>query len=99
MSGRCHGDSTVRGTHPEVNCLSSLPDVDALPYENPKTEQVSDTMPLWFWIAFAAGCAQTARNALARSMVGEISPPLNSWSRFTFMLPLLFPMVTFFVMR
>ncbi len=56
-------------------------------------------MPLWVWIALATGCAQTARNILARSMVGEISAPLNSWARFAFMLPWLFPVVTFFVMR
>ncbi len=56
-------------------------------------------MPLWVWIALAAGCAQTARNALARSLVGKIPPTLNSWSRFLFMLLLAFPLVIFFVMR
>lgn len=56
-------------------------------------------MPLWVWIALAAGCAQTARNALSRSMAQEIPPTLNSWSRFTFMLPLIAPLMTFFVMR
>ncbi len=52
---------------------------------------------LWVWIAFAAGCVQTARNAFSRSLVGQISPTLNSWSRFAFMLPLAFPLVAFFV--
>ncbi len=56
-------------------------------------------MPLWVWIAFAAGCAQTARNALSRSLVGEIPPTLISWSRFAFILPLVVPMVIFIVIR
>ncbi len=56
-------------------------------------------MPLWVWIALGTGFAQTARNILARSMVGEISALLNSWSRFVFMLPWLLPLVTFFVIR
>jgi drug/metabolite transporter (DMT)-like permease len=42
---------------------------------------------MWVGLAFAAGCFQTARNALARSLVGQITPALNSWSRFTFNLP------------
>ncbi|PON16758.1 hypothetical protein C2W62_16785 [Candidatus Entotheonella serta] len=56
-------------------------------------------MPLWVWLALATGCAQTARNTVARSMVGEISAPLNSWARFVFMLLWLLPLVAFFVMR
>jgi drug/metabolite transporter (DMT)-like permease len=42
---------------------------------------------VWAALAFAAGSFQTARNALARSLVGRITPALNSWSRFTFNLP------------
>jgi len=42
---------------------------------------------MWFFIALSAGCMQTARNALARSLAGKISPALNSWSRFAFNLP------------
>ncbi len=56
-------------------------------------------MPVWVWMALATGCAQTARNTLARSMMGEISAPLNSWARFAFMLPWLLPVVAFLVMR
>ena len=42
---------------------------------------------MWAELAFAAGCFQTGRNALARSLAGQISPALNSWSRFAFNLP------------
>ena len=42
---------------------------------------------MWVGLAFAAGCFQTARNALAHSLAGQITPALNSWSRFTFNLP------------
>lgn len=42
---------------------------------------------MWALIALAAACFQTARNAVARSLAGHISPALNSWSRFTFNLP------------
>ena len=45
------------------------------------------SIPLWVAIAFSAGTFQTARNALARSLSGRISPALNSWSRFAFNLP------------
>ncbi len=79
--------------------LRRFPDGHTLSRDNPKTEQVRDTLPLWIWLALATGFAQTARNTLARSMIGEISAPLNSWSRFVFMLPWLVPLVTFFVMR
>ncbi len=44
-------------------------------------------MEIWLPIALAAGCLQTARNGLARSLAGKISPALSSWSRFTFNLP------------
>ncbi|ETW93682.1 MAG: hypothetical protein ETSY1_38175 [Candidatus Entotheonella factor] len=56
-------------------------------------------MPLWVWLTLGTVLAQTARNAIARSMVEEISAPLNSWARYAFMLPWLFPVVIFFVMR
>uniref|UniRef100_UPI000B7F01DF EamA family transporter n=1 Tax=Candidatus Entotheonella palauensis TaxID=93172 RepID=UPI000B7F01DF len=56
-------------------------------------------MQLWVWLTLGTVFAQTARNAIARSMVEEVSAPLNSWSRFAFMLPWLFPLVMFFVMR
>ncbi|ETX03169.1 MAG: hypothetical protein ETSY1_00975 [Candidatus Entotheonella factor] len=56
-------------------------------------------MPLWVWIALGTGFAQTTRNTIARSMTREISAPLNSWARFAFMLPWLFPMAAFFVMH
>lgn len=42
---------------------------------------------MWVELALAAGVFQTARNALARSLVGRASPLLNSWSRFAFNLP------------
>lgn len=42
----------------------------------------------WIELSLAAGCLQTARNALSRSLAGQVSPTLNSWSRFTFNLPL-----------
>jgi drug/metabolite transporter (DMT)-like permease len=42
---------------------------------------------LWVWLALGAGTFQTARNGLARSLSGSISPALNSWSRFAFNLP------------
>jgi drug/metabolite transporter (DMT)-like permease len=42
---------------------------------------------LWFVLAITAATVQTARNALAQSVSAQISPALNSWSRFTFCLP------------
>ncbi len=42
---------------------------------------------MWIELSLAAGTFQTARNALARSLVGRVSPALNSWSRFAFNLP------------
>jgi drug/metabolite transporter (DMT)-like permease len=42
---------------------------------------------VWALISLAGGCFQTARNGLARSLAGRISPALNSWARFTFNLP------------
>jgi drug/metabolite transporter (DMT)-like permease len=41
------------------------------------------------WVVLALGAAlfQTARNALAQSLASQISPSLNSWSRFAFSLP------------
>lgn len=50
---------------------------------------------MWVEIALIAGCLQTARNAFARSLVGKISPALNSWSRFAFNFPPLFPLICF----
>jgi drug/metabolite transporter (DMT)-like permease len=52
---------------------------------------------MWVEIALLAGCLQTARNAFARSLAGKISPALNSWSRFAFNFPLLFPLMCFLV--
>ncbi len=42
----------------------------------------------WIELSLAGGCLQTARNALSKSLAGQISPTLNSWSRFAFNLPL-----------
>ena len=42
---------------------------------------------LWIPLALVAGILQSARNGLARSLSGAISPVLNSWSRFAFNLP------------
>jgi len=42
---------------------------------------------MWVPIALTAACFQSARNALSRSLVGQVSPVLNSWSRFSFNLP------------
>lgn len=42
---------------------------------------------MWVFLALGAGCLQTVRNALAKSLSGQISPALNSWSRFAFNLP------------
>jgi drug/metabolite transporter (DMT)-like permease len=41
----------------------------------------------WVLLALVGGVAQTTRNALAQSVARQISPALNSWSRFTFCLP------------
>lgn len=43
---------------------------------------------LWVVLAIGAALAQTTRNAVAQSLSAKISPALNSWSRFTFCLPL-----------
>jgi drug/metabolite transporter (DMT)-like permease len=42
---------------------------------------------MWILLAVIAGCVQTARNALSRSLTGKISPTLSSWARFSFNLP------------
>ncbi|HJS75145.1 MAG TPA: EamA family transporter [Vicinamibacteria bacterium] len=42
---------------------------------------------MWVLLALVAGLLQSARNGLARSLAGRISPVLNSWSRFAFNLP------------
>jgi drug/metabolite transporter (DMT)-like permease len=42
---------------------------------------------LWVVLAIGAALAQTTRNAVAQSVSAEISPALNSWSRFAFCLP------------
>ncbi|UCE85798.1 MAG: EamA family transporter [Deltaproteobacteria bacterium] len=54
---------------------------------------------MWVSVAFAAGCFQTARNALSRSLVGRITPALNSWSRFAFNLPFAALLVAALVVR
>jgi drug/metabolite transporter (DMT)-like permease len=41
----------------------------------------------WVVISLTAAGFQTARNSFARSLVGHVSPALNSWSRFAFNLP------------
>ena len=45
------------------------------------------SIELWVVLAIAAALAQTTRNAVAQSVSSQISPALNSWSRFTFCLP------------
>ncbi|MGH9388700.1 MAG: hypothetical protein ACRD1Z_03730, partial [Vicinamibacteria bacterium] len=42
---------------------------------------------MWVLLALGAGLLQSARNGFARSLVGSISPVLNSWARFSFNLP------------
>jgi drug/metabolite transporter (DMT)-like permease len=42
---------------------------------------------MWIPLALAAGTLQTVRNGLANTLAREISPVLNSWSRFGFNLP------------
>lgn len=54
---------------------------------------------MWFFLSLAAGTIQAARNGLARSLVGKISPTLNSWSRFTFNLPFSGALVALLVVR
>jgi drug/metabolite transporter (DMT)-like permease len=48
---------------------------------------------MWIALALTAGTVQAARNALARSLAGKVSPALNSWARFTFNLPFLTPLL------
>ena len=54
---------------------------------------------MWVLLALGAGCLQTARNALAKSLSGQISPALNSWSRFAFNLPFSLALVLFLDLR
>ncbi len=54
---------------------------------------------MWVALALLAGCFQTARNALARSLAGEITPALNSWSRFAFNLPFSTLLIVALVLR
>lgn len=42
---------------------------------------------MWVALSLAAGGFQTARNALARSLSGRVTPALISWARFAFNLP------------
>ena len=42
---------------------------------------------LWIILAIGAALAQTTRNAFAQNLSDQISPALNSWSRFAFCLP------------
>lgn len=48
---------------------------------------------MWIALALTAGTVQAARNGLARSLAGKVSPALNSWARFTFNLPFLTPLL------
>ncbi len=43
---------------------------------------------MWILIAICAASFQTSRNVLARGIVREVSPALNTWARFAFNLPL-----------
>lgn len=43
--------------------------------------------PLWVLLAIGAALAQTTRNVVAQTISSDISPALNSWSRFAFCLP------------
>jgi drug/metabolite transporter (DMT)-like permease len=45
------------------------------------------SVELWVVLAVTAAVAQTTRNAIAQSISSQISPALNSWSRFAFCLP------------
>lgn len=42
---------------------------------------------LWIVLAVGAALAQSTRNAFAQNLASQISPALNSWSRFAFCLP------------
>lgn len=42
---------------------------------------------LWVALSLAAGLFQSARNGLAKSLAGALSPTLISWARFAFNLP------------
>lgn len=42
---------------------------------------------MWVFLALGAGLVQSMRNGLSRSLVGQVSPILNSWARFAFNLP------------
>jgi drug/metabolite transporter (DMT)-like permease len=53
---------------------------------------------MWVFLALGAGLLQSARNAFARSLVGSISPVLNSWARFAFNLPFSTTLVTVLVL-
>ena len=54
---------------------------------------------MWVELSLAGGLFQTTRNALARSLSGQISPTLNSWSRFAFNLPFSTALVAALVYR
>lgn len=54
---------------------------------------------MWVFLALGAGCLQTVRNALAKSLSGQVSPALNSWSRFAFNLPFALLLVLFLDLR
>ncbi len=54
---------------------------------------------MWVELSLAAGVLQTARNGLARSLSGKVSPTLNSWSRFAFNLPFSIALVSVLVVR
>ena len=51
----------------------------------------------WVEISIAAGVFLTLRNALARTLSGQISPVLISWARFAFNLPFSISAVLFLV--
>jgi drug/metabolite transporter (DMT)-like permease len=54
---------------------------------------------MWAELSLAAGSLQTARNALARSLVGRASPALVSWARFAFNLPFSLALVAWLRLR
>ena len=53
----------------------------------------------WVALSLTAACFQLVRNALARRLVGGISPELTSWSRFAWNLPFSASLVAVLLMR
>ena len=54
---------------------------------------------MWVELSLAAGLFQTVRNSISRSLASQISPALNSWSRFAFNLPFSLALVAVLVGR